>query len=46
MLFEKLMWKDKKEQRKKRWEKIREAKFCRWYKKVKGEEIPEYLKKR
>jgi len=44
-IFEDVIWKDKEEQRKERWENIREAKSCRWYKEVKGEGIPEYLKK-
>lgn len=28
-----------------RWEKIKESKFNKWYKEVKGKGIPEYLKK-
>lgn len=36
---------EREKQRGKRWEKIRESKYNRWYKKVKEEGIPEYLKK-
>jgi len=46
-------WKDRKKQKKERWEKIKESRFrikeCRFskrYKEVKEEGIPEYLKKR
>lgn len=44
-LVEELMKRDKKKQRKERWERIRNSKFNKWYKEVKGEGIPEYLKK-
>jgi len=30
--LEDVIWKDKEEQRKERWEKIRKTNFCRWYK--------------
>lgn len=40
-----LMKRDKEEQRKERWERIRNSKFNKWYKEVKGEGIPKYLKK-
>jgi hypothetical protein len=36
---------DKARQRKERWERIGESKYNRWYKEIKGEGIPEYLKK-
>lgn len=36
---------EKDRQRKERWEKIKESKYNRWYKEVKGERIPRYLKK-
>lgn len=37
--------KDKEKQRKERWERIRKSRYNRWYKEVKGERIPKYLKK-
>jgi len=37
--------KDKEKQRKERWGKIRESRYSKWYGKVKGKGIPEYLKK-
>lgn len=40
-----LMKRDKEEQRKERWERIRNSKFNKLYKEVKGEGIPKYLKK-
>lgn len=36
-LVEELMKRDKEEQRKERWERIRNSKYNKWYKKVKGE---------
>jgi hypothetical protein len=42
--FEELMKKDKEGQRKERWEKIREARYNRWYKEIKEEGVPDYLK--
>lgn len=36
---------EKDRQRRERWEKIKESKYNRWYKEVKGERIPGYLKK-
>lgn len=41
---EELVRRDKAKQRKERWEKIGNSNFNRWYGKVKGEGIPEYLK--
>jgi len=32
-------------QRAERWERIRESRYNKWYKEIKGEGIPEYLKK-
>jgi len=43
-IIEELIYKDKAEQRIERWERIREGKFCKWYKEIKGDGIPEYLK--
>lgn len=31
--------------RRERWEKIRESRYNRWYKVIRGKGIPEYLKK-
>jgi len=42
--FEDLLRKDKEVQRSERWERIREGKYCKWYKEVKGGGIPVYLK--
>jgi len=36
---------ERKLQEKERWEKIRESKFNKWYGKVKGKGVPEYLRK-
>lgn len=36
---------DKEKQREERWKRIRELKYNRWYKEIKGERVPEYLKK-
>lgn len=36
---------DRERQRKERWERIREAKFNKWYGRVKGKGVPGYLKK-
>jgi len=44
-IFEELIRKDKEEQRRERWERIKEGRFCKWYKEIKGGGIPEYLKK-
>ncbi|XP_067217103.1 LINE-1 retrotransposable element ORF2 protein [Linepithema humile] len=43
--YEELERRDKEKQRKERREKISESRFSRWYKEVKGEGIPDYLKK-
>lgn len=39
------MDREKEKQREGRWERIRESKYSKWYKEVKGEGIPEHLKK-
>lgn len=36
---------DKKRQRKQRWEKIMRSGYNKWYRRVKREEIPGYLRK-
>lgn len=36
---------DKRRARRERWDRIRESKYNRWYGRVKGEEVPGYLKK-
>jgi len=38
-------WKGGERQRKKRWEKIKESRFIKWYEEVKREGISDYLKK-
>lgn len=43
--FEELVKEDRKRQREERWERIRGASFNSWYKLIKGEGIPSYLKK-
>ncbi|KYN15951.1 hypothetical protein ALC57_11811, partial [Trachymyrmex cornetzi] len=43
--FEELQEKDKEKQKQERWEKIRVARYNRWYGWVKGEGIPAYLEK-
>jgi len=43
--FSEMKGKDKKRQRKDSWEKIRESKYNKWYKKVKGVDLSEYLRK-
>ncbi|KMQ91217.1 hypothetical protein RF55_8945 [Lasius niger] len=45
MWFGELLARDREEQRKERWKKIGESKYNKWYKEVKGEGIPGYLKK-
>lgn len=44
--FEKVVKTEKKKQRVKRWKRIGGSSYNRWYREVKGEEIPEYLKER
>jgi len=36
---------DRNNLREERWERIRDSRFNRWYKRVKGRKIPGYLKK-
>lgn len=44
-LFSEIVKKDKKNQRKERWERINNSEFNKWYKRIKGERVPGYLKK-
>lgn len=39
------MREEKELQRRERWERINQSKYNRWYREVKGEGIPGYLKK-
>lgn len=43
--FKELEKRDKERQRRERWEKIGESNYNRWYKVIKKEEVPEYLRK-
>jgi len=43
--FEEIDNRDKERQREERWERISNAKFNKWYGWIKGEGIPEYLKR-
>ncbi|KMQ86940.1 hypothetical protein RF55_13934, partial [Lasius niger] len=43
--FGELVARDREEQRKERWKKIGESKYNKWYKEIKEEGIPGYLKK-
>ncbi|EFN81594.1 hypothetical protein EAI_06289 [Harpegnathos saltator] len=43
MEYEEVQRKDRELQREERWRKIRESKYNKWYKYVKGVGIPEYL---
>lgn len=44
-VFEELERRDIKQQKKERWERISGSRYNKWYKRVKGEGIPGYLKK-
>lgn len=43
--FEEVVKEKKRKQREERWERIRESSYNRWYREMKGEGTPEYLKK-
>lgn len=43
--FGKLMKRDREDQRKERWDKIKESRYNEWYKEVKGKRVLEYLKR-
>lgn len=43
--FSETVKKDKENQKQKRWKRINNSEYNRWYKRIKGEKVPEYLKK-
>ncbi|KMQ83170.1 hypothetical protein RF55_20734 [Lasius niger] len=43
--YERLEERDRIRQRRERWERINDSRYNRWYKEIKEQEIPEYLKK-
>lgn len=43
--FKELEEREKEKQKEERWEKIRDSRYNRWYKVIKGEGVPEYLRR-